>query len=81
MAANTAFVAAVPPDRRGQAFGMANGGMQVFQGLWIAAAGAIAAHALPPGVVIAIGGGIGAALAAVLAVTRHREAAAEAVTS
>jgi hypothetical protein len=75
LAANAAFVAAVPASRRGQAFGLANGGMQVFQGLWIVLAGAIAAHALAPGTVIAISGGVGAALAAVLALVRHKEAA------
>jgi hypothetical protein len=32
IAANAAFVVAVPAERRGQAFGLANGGMQVFQG-------------------------------------------------
>jgi predicted MFS family arabinose efflux permease len=73
LAANSAFVAAVPPERRGQAFGLANGGMQVFQGLWIVAAGALAVHALTPDVVIAVSGGIGAALAAVLALSRYRE--------
>ncbi|HEY6481676.1 MAG TPA: MFS transporter [Streptosporangiaceae bacterium] len=72
LAANAAFVAAVPPERRGQAFGLANGGMQVFQGLWIVLAGAIAAHALSPGTVVAVSGGIGAALAAALALTRRR---------
>jgi MFS family permease len=75
LAANAAFVAAVPPSRRGQAFGLANGGMQVFQGQWIVLAGAIAAHALAPGTVIAISGGVGAALAAALALVRHREVA------
>jgi MFS family permease len=75
LAANAAFVAAVPPGRRGQAFGLANGGMQVFQGLWIVLAGAIAAHVLAPGTVVAISGGIGAALAAALALVRRREAA------
>jgi MFS family permease len=75
LAANAAFVAAVPPERRGQAFGLANGGMQVFQGLWIVLAGAIAAHALAPGTVIAISGGVGAALAAALALAQHGEAA------
>ncbi|MGH3275436.1 MAG: MFS transporter, partial [Streptosporangiaceae bacterium] len=75
LAANAAFVAAVPPERRGQAFGLANGGMQVFQGLWIVLAGAIAEHVLPPGTVIAISGGTGAALAVVLAVIRRRDAA------
>jgi hypothetical protein len=73
LAANSAFVAAVPPERRGQAFGLANGGMQVFQGLWIVAAGALAVHALAPDTVIAISGGIGAALAIALALAHHRE--------
>jgi hypothetical protein len=81
LAANAAFVAAVPAERRGQAFGLANGGMQVFQGLWIVLAGAIAAHALSPGTVIAVSGGIGAALAAALALARHRETAAQAALS
>jgi hypothetical protein len=77
LAANAAFVAAVPPERRGQAFGLANGGMQVFQGLWIVAAGAIAERALAPGTVVAISGGVGAALATALALTRRREAVAQ----
>ena len=78
LAANAAFVAAVPPERRGQAFGLANGGMQVFQGLWIVLAGAIAAHALAPGTVIAVSGGIGAALAAALALARRTETVTQA---
>ncbi|MBO0789324.1 MAG: MFS transporter, partial [Actinobacteria bacterium] len=52
VAANAAFVAAIPPGRRGQAFGLANGGMQVTQGLWFIAAGA-AAEATSPAAVIA----------------------------
>jgi MFS family permease len=75
LAANSAFVVAVPPERRGQAFGLANGGMQVCQGLWIVLAGALAAHGRAPGMVIAISGGIGAALAAALALARIRESA------
>lgn len=68
LAANAAFVAAVPPQRRGQAFGLANGGMQVTQGLWIIAAGAAASSsAITPAVAIAISGGLGAVLAAALA--------------
>ena len=68
LAANSAFVAAVPPERRGQAFGLANGGMQAFQGLWIVLAGALAGRPpLSPALVIAFSGGIGAALAAALA--------------
>jgi hypothetical protein len=65
--ANAAFVAAVPAERRGQAFGLANGGMQVSQGLWFVAAGA-AAEAVSPAVVIAISGGLGAVMAAALAI-------------
>lgn len=75
LAANSAFVAAIPPERRGQAFGLANGGMQVFQGLWIVFAGALASMTHSPGMIIAISGGIGAALAAALAVTHHRDSA------
>jgi MFS family permease len=70
LAANAAFVAAGPAERRGQAFGLANGGMQVFQGLWFIVAGAVAG-ALGPATMIAISGGIGAAIAALLA-TRWR---------
>jgi MFS family permease len=73
LAANAAFVAAVPPQRRGQAFGLANGGMQVTQGLWIVLAGAAASSSVvTPGNVIAISGGLGAALAAALAMTWRR---------
>jgi MFS family permease len=75
LAANSAFVAAVPPERRGQAFGLANGGMQVLQGIWIVLAGGLAARPFAPSTVIAISGGIGAALAAALTVTRHRKSA------
>jgi MFS family permease len=74
LAANSAFVAAVPAERRGQAFGLANGGMQAFQGLWIVLAGAVAVHPpFSPALVIALSGGIGTALAAALALTRRRE--------
>ena len=73
LAANAAFVAAVPPERRGQAFGLANGGIQVSQGLWIVLAGAAASsRAVTPATAIAISGGIGAAIAAALATSRLR---------
>lgn len=73
LAANAAFVAAVPSQRRGQAFGLANGGMQVTQGLWIVLAGAAASSsAVTPGVAIAISGGLGAVLAAALAIGSRR---------
>ena len=68
LAANAAFVAAVPAERRGQAFGLANGGMQVSQGLWIIFAGAVVtSSAITPADAIAISGGLGAVLAAALA--------------
>ena len=72
LAANSAFVAAVPPERRGQAFGLANGGMQAFQGLWIVLAGALAPLLSTP-VVIALSGAIGAITAAALAIAHHKE--------
>ena len=73
LAANAAFVAAVPPERRGQAFGLANGGMQVSQGLWIIIAGAvITSNAITPATAIAISGGLGAVLAAALAMNLRR---------
>ena len=76
LAANSAFVAEVPPERRGQAFGLANGGMQVFQGLWIVLAGAaVSSRIFAPGTIIAISGGIGAFLAAALALSQHRQSA------
>lgn len=73
LAANAAFVAAVPPERRGQAFGLANGGMQITQGLWIVIAGAAASsNAISPAVAIAISGGLGTVLAAALATSWSR---------
>jgi MFS family permease len=67
-AANAAFVKAVPPSWRGQAFGLANGGINVGQSLWFAAAGA-AADVLSPAVVIGLSGLIGAAIALSLAIS------------
>jgi MFS family permease len=76
LAANAAFVAAVPPDRRGQAFGLANGGMQVAQGLWIVLAGAIASsHVIAPATAIAMSGAVGACVAATLAVRWRSQSA------
>ena len=76
LAANAAFVAAVPPDRRGQAFGLANGGMQVSQGLWIVLAGAAASsNAISPATAIAISGGLGTVLAAALTISWRRRSA------
>ena len=75
-AANAAFVKAVPPSWRGQAFGLANGGINVGQSLWFAAAGA-AADTVSPAVVIGLSGLIGAVIAASLAVSWRRLQAAE----
>lgn len=73
LAANAAFVVAVPPERRGQAFGLANGGMQVTQGLWIILAGAAtSAHVFTPAMTVAVSGGLGAVLAVALAMGWHR---------
>jgi MFS family permease len=58
LAANAAFVAQAPPDRRSQAFGVAQGGMSLGQGAAMIMAGAAAQH-YPPAVVIAISGALG----------------------
>ena len=73
LATNAGFVNAVPRHRRGQAFGRANGGINVGQGLWFAVAG-LAANTFGPARVIAASGVIGAAAAIALAVSWHRQA-------
>jgi MFS family permease len=75
IAANTAFVERIPNEHRGQAFGLANAGLLVGQGLAFALAGA-AAEVVPPSAVTAIGGGLGAALACGLALRWRRLAPA-----
>jgi len=67
IAANTAFVERIPNEKRGQAFGLANAGLVVGQGLAFALAGA-AAEVVPPSTVIALSGGIGALIACGLAI-------------
>ena len=62
IAANTAFVVRVPNERRAQAFGIANMGVIVGQGITFVAAGA-AAEKLSPALVIGVAGGIGMVLA------------------
>ena len=52
LAANAAFVLASPDDRRGQAYAIANGGMNLGQGLLYVLAGAAAST---PAVTIATG--------------------------
>jgi MFS family permease len=67
LAANAAFVARVPNERRSQAFGLANAGVVVGQGVFFILAGA-AAQRVSPALVIAAGGGVGTLAALVLAV-------------
>ena len=69
--ANAAFVATVPAERRGQAFGLANGGMQVAQGVWFVLAGAMA-QAATPATTIAVSGAIGTVVAAKLMIDWRR---------
>ena len=66
IAANTAFVERIPNEKRGQAFGLANAGLIVGQGVAFAVAGA-AAEVVPPSTVVALSGGIGALIACGLA--------------
>jgi MFS family permease len=66
LAANTAFVALVPNERRSQAFGIANAGVIVGQGLGFVLGGA-AAGRFAPADVIAVAAAIGAVIALVLA--------------
>ena len=67
IAANTAFVERIPNEKRGQAFGLANAGLIVGQGVAFAVAGA-AAEVVPPSTVVALSGGIGAVIACGLAI-------------
>jgi len=69
LAANAAFVTAAPAGQRSQAFGIAQGGMSLGQGLAMILAGA-AAQRLPPSLVIAISGVIGVIVATLVAWTR-----------
>jgi MFS family permease len=76
LAANAAFVSAVPQERRGAAFGLAQGGISLGQGLVMLAAGAAAGHFAPANV-IAVIGAVGAVCALVVALSwaRSRDAA------
>ncbi len=71
IAANASFVQATPADQRSQAFGIAQGGISLGQGIAFVTAGAAAEHATPS-LVIAAAGGAGAlcALALTLATAR-----------
>lgn len=65
LAANAEFVLAVPNRSRGRAYGLANAGLAIGQGLGITLAGVLA-QAIPAATVIAISGGSGTVIAIVL---------------
>jgi MFS family permease len=66
LAANSGFVGATPAGQRSQAFGLAQGGISLGEGVVLIAAGA-AADRHSPALVIAVCGVVGAVLAVVLA--------------
>ncbi len=68
IAANAAFVAAVPPSGRGQAFGLAQSGILASQGIGILVGGALA-QVLGPEPVIALAGAAGLSVATMLAMS------------
>jgi MFS family permease len=67
LAANAAFVTAAPPERRSQAFGLAQGGISLGQGAVMILAGAAAQH-YAPARVIGVCGAVGAMVALAVAV-------------
>ena len=71
LAANASFVAAAPARQRSQAFGIAQGGMSLGQGVAIVVAGALAEH-YAPSLVIAGSGAVGAVAAIAIAFSRLR---------
>jgi MFS family permease len=72
LAANAAFVTAAPPERRSQAFGLAQGGMSLGQGIVLILAGAAADH-YSAARVIAACGAVGTVAALAIAASRARE--------
>jgi MFS family permease len=72
IAANSAFVSAVPQEQRGQAFGLAQGGMSLGQGVVMVLAGAAADHH-SPALVIAVCGVAGVVVALVIAFSWARD--------
>jgi predicted MFS family arabinose efflux permease len=62
LAANAAFVSATPQEQRSQAFGLAQGGMSLGQGIVLILAGAATVH-FAPARVIAVCGAVGAVVA------------------
>ncbi len=71
LAANASFVAAAPARQRSQAFGIAQGGMSLGQGVAIVIAGAATEH-YAPSLVIAVSGAVGAVAAIAIAFSRLR---------
>ncbi|MCO5973766.1 MFS transporter [Actinoallomurus soli] len=71
LAANAAYVAAVPPDGRGQAFGLAQSGILASQGIGILVGGALA-QVLGPEPVVALAGIAGLSAATMLAMSWTR---------
>jgi len=71
IAANAAFVTATPHERRSQAFGLAQGGMSLGQGIVLILAGA-AADSYSAARVIAVCGAVGAVAALVIAASWAR---------
>ena len=72
IAANAAFVSAAPQEQRSQAFGLAQGGMSLGQGIVMILAGAAADH-YSPARVIAVCGAVGAVVALAIAVSWARD--------
>ena len=66
LAANAVFVSAAPQGQRSQAFGLAQGGMSLGQGIVMILAGAVADHHSPAGV-ISVCGAVGAVVALAIA--------------
>lgn len=71
IAANALFVQATPAAQRSQAFGIAQGGISLAQGIAILVAGAAAQYATPASV-IAVAGAAGAFCASALTITTSR---------
>ena len=71
LAANASFVAATPARQRSQAFGIAQGGMSLGQGVAMIVAGALAER-FAPDFVIAASGAVGAIAAIAIAFSRPR---------
>jgi MFS family permease len=72
LAANAAFVRAAPQELRSQAFGLAQGGMSLGQGIAMILAGAAAQHHAPARV-IGVYGAVGAVVALAVAVSSARD--------